>query len=159
MVAEAYLLAFNAHAGQKRKTGENYFIHPLQVAAIAIDNNADDAAIAASLLHDVVEDTGISLAEIREKFGEEVYFLVDGVTKEKDENSTFEKIKSYSKKDKRVLFVKLADRIHNLLTPIDSGEWKQKYIKSTRGFYIPLAREFGFVGFANKLENLISKLG
>ncbi|MFH0831412.1 MAG: HD domain-containing protein [archaeon] len=158
IVAEAYLLAFNAHSGQKRKSGENYFMHPLQVAVIAIDNNADDAIVAASLLHDVVEDTVITLDEIRSKFGEEVCFLVDGVTKEKSDEGTFNKIRMYSQKDKRVLFVKLADRIHNMQTPIDSDEWKKKYCSSTKEFYIPMAREYGFENFADRLENLLGKL-
>ena len=92
-IAEAYLLAFDAHAGQKRKTGGDYFKHPLDVAVIVLDNGGDDATIAASLLHDVVEDTPITLEEIRKKFGEEITFLVDGVTKKENGYETFKKIK------------------------------------------------------------------
>ena len=158
LAAEALKFAEKAHAGQERKTGGPYIAHPVAVANILEGYGADDETIAAGYLHDVVEDTPITLEEIRKKFGEEIAFLVDGVTKEENGYETFRKIKKYSSKDKRVFFVKLADRIHNLETPIDSEEWKNKYHNTTKEFYIPLAREYGFDNLAGRLEKLLIRL-
>ena len=81
VVARAYAIAEKAHRGQKRKSGEPYFIHPAAVAEILIDWKLDSSTIAAGLLHDAVEDTAVTLADIKKEFGDEIAFLVDGVTK------------------------------------------------------------------------------
>lgn len=152
-ILDAYHFAKKAHAGQRRKTGEDYITHPVAVAEFLLNYGTDKETIIAGLLHDVVEDTPIEYKEILDKFGKNVAFLVDGVTKE--EGRTQEKIKAKSLINKRVLLVKLADRIHNLTTPINSKEWRIKYYNSTKEYYIPIAKEFGFDDLAERLEKLL----
>ncbi len=156
IVAEALKLAEAAHKGQTRKTGEDYIEHPKRVVMILHSWGADDETLAAGYLHDVVEDTNIALKEIREKFGERVAFLVDGVTKKGNGYETFKKVQEYSSKDKRVLLIKLADRIHNISTPLPGEEWKIKYKVST-SLYIRLGRELGFDSMCDELEELVNK--
>jgi GTP pyrophosphokinase len=120
---KAYDYAENAHANQKRASGEPYFIHPCAVAEILMDLGLDAATIAAALLHDVIEDTDSTVEDIRKEFGEEVLALVSGVTKlekivfksKEDENAeNFRKIFVAMAKDVRVIIIKLADRLHNM---------------------------------------------
>lgn len=165
---EVYEFARNAHSKQKRKTGEPYITHPVAVAEIARQHKADGATIYACLLHDVVEDTPISLDEITEMFGQEIAFLVDGVTKV-DENGltsmekTDRKILEYAKKDRRVALIKLSDRLHNLQNPFESDDfqisqkWKKKYLGYVE-WYKNLAMNFGYHEFVPELEEAINKL-
>lgn len=160
VILEAHNFAEKAHLGQKRKTGEDYITHCIAVADILVSYGADDETLAAAYLHDVVEDTKVSLEEIDKKFGGEIAFLVDGVTKPKKDmrwQTAFEKVRDYSKKDKRVLLIKLADRIHNLETPIGIEGWKSKYRRTTKD-YILLARYHSYVNIARRLEGLINNL-
>ena len=115
IVKEAYLFAKERHSGQKRPNGKSYFEHLKNIATILKEKKADDITISAALLHDLVEDTNTTLAEIRKKFGKEISFLVDGMTKIKGNlDNTLEKFERYAKKDKRLLAIKLADLYENL---------------------------------------------
>jgi len=121
-VDRAITLACCAHEGQKRASGEEYVCHPLQVACILVDLGMDDETIEAAILHDVVEDTPVELAEIRKQFGEDVANLVDGVTKlnkipfstrEEQQAENVRKMLLAMSEDIRVIIIKLADRLHN----------------------------------------------
>ena len=130
LIGRAYAFAEKAHTGQKRKTGEPYFHHPLAAAEILHSWNLDDATVAAGLLHDTVEDTGVPLETIKKEFGDEVASLVDGVTKlgrikyrggegqgaEQDKAENLRKMVLALSQDLRVVFIKLADRMHNMQT-------------------------------------------
>lgn len=156
---EVYEFAKQAHESinQKRKTGEGYITHPIAVAEIAKQYGADQKTIHACLLHDVIEDTNIKLEEIAKRFGQEVAFLVYGVTKAKTQEKTFEKIENCIQQDKRVIFVKLVDRIHNIQTMDNSEKFKEtweKYKISTPK-YVELGRQCGYNDLAQKAEELI----
>src|SRR6478609_6503316 len=125
LIAQAYELAAAAHEGQLRKTGEPYIHHPLSVARIVAELGLDDVTVAAALLHDAVEDTGLALADIESEFGAEVARIVDGVTKldrvefdsrEAQQAASMRKMLVAMAKDLRVLIIKLADRLHNMRT-------------------------------------------
>ena len=150
---EVYEFAKQAHKGQKRETGEDYITHPIIVAQIAMNHKADQPTIHACLLHDVVEDTPITLEQITEKFGREIAFLVDGVTKKDTPELTIYKIKKYSQIDKRVIQIKLADRIHNVNTIMP--ETIPKYKISTPE-YIRLGERFGYNELVEELK-IVSK--
>jgi (p)ppGpp synthase/HD superfamily hydrolase len=140
-IFSAYDFAREAHDGQNRKTGEPYITHPVAVAGIYYRYHQDTDGLCASLLHDTVEDTDVTLSCIEHKFGETVALLVDGVTKEDSIQHTFAKVKAYSMKDSRVLLIKLSDRLHNVLTPFRIDEtWKRRYHKSCMR-YVRLARK------------------
>ena len=123
MLVRAYHYAEQAHSGQKRASGEAYFIHPCAVAKILMELGLDCATIAAAFLHDVIEDTPVTEEDLRREFGEEVLRLVSGVTKldkivfksrEEEEAENFRKIFVAMAKDIRVIIIKLADRLHNM---------------------------------------------
>ena len=156
---EVYEFAREAHGEQKRKTGERYITHPIAVANIAIEHGADEETIYACLLHDVVEDTSVKLNEIRERFGENVAFLVDAVTKESSLLDTFNKIKTFAEKDPRVLLIKLADRVHNTQSLNENGleKTREKY-KISNQFYIKTGFDFGYDSLAEKLDSLTKQL-
>ena len=126
MITKAYEVAKEQHKEQKRKSGEPYIIHPLCVAIILADLEMDKETIAAGLLHDVVEDTGMTLAEVEKEFNPDVATLVDGVTKLTKLNLNSDKVEMQAEnlrkmfvsmaKDIRVIIIKLADRLHNLRT-------------------------------------------
>ena len=125
MIRKAYVLAEKAHKGQKREGGEEYFSHPLGAAQILIELKADSATICAALLHDVVEDTDVSIEKIKSLFGDEIASLVEGVTKiekihfKRKEDYTSENLRKIllaTAKDIRVMLIKLADRLHNMRT-------------------------------------------
>ena len=140
-IKEAYEFAEQAHDGQKRKSGDPYISHPVEVAKILIEYGADDASIIAALLHDTVEDTSVTLEDIKKQFGEEVALLVDGVTKLKIGNYSYydtkeeQQIENIRKmllamaKDIRVILIKLADRLHNMRTLASQSD-KKKLEKS-----------------------------
>ena len=125
LLNRAYVYAMKAHGNQKRASGDPYFSHPLEVAAILTELKLDDATIAAALLHDVIEDTDVTRAEIDQKFGKEIGALVDGltkikkldlVTKKAEQAENFRKLLVAISSDIRVLLIKLADRLHNMRT-------------------------------------------
>ncbi len=172
LVARAYEFALRAHKGQLRKSGEPYINHPVAAAQILHEWHLDDATIAAGLLHDTVEDTGVPLETIRKEFGEEVAFLVDGVTKlghikyrgphgggaasetaAKAEN--LRKMILALSEDLRVVFIKLADRLHNMQTLSALPPQKQKRIAlETDEIYAPLAYRLGMHNLSGELQDL-----
>ena len=164
LLNRAYVYAMKAHGSQTRASGDPYFSHPLEVAAILTDLKLDDATIAAALLHDVVEDTEATHQEIEELFGAEIAALVDGltkikrldlVTKEAAQAENLRKLLLAISKDIRVLLVKLADRLHNMRTLGPMRADKQKRIaQETMDIYAPLAGRMGMQGLREELEDL-----
>lgn len=163
LLQKAYVFAAQAHKGQVRRSGEPYLSHPLEVASMLADMKMDSTTLAASLLHDVLEDTEVSAADIKKTFGEEVAHLVEGVTKislvqeSSPENRKAESIRKIilaMTDDLRVIFIKLADRIHNLKTLKYLPEDKQKHIaKETLEIYAPIANRLGMGKIKAELED------
>ncbi|WP_067221188.1 RelA/SpoT family protein [Marinomonas gallaica] len=163
-VKRAYYYAEQAHDGQKRKSGEHYVTHPLAVAFILADLRMDCEGLTAALLHDVIEDTGISRESLAEQFGEGVASLVDGVSKlthlefnsqlEKQAHN-FQKMAMAMADDIRVIMVKLADRLHNMRT-LDAmpGHKKRRIAKETLDIYAPIANRLGMYNVKVDLESL-----
>ena len=161
----AWNFAQNAHKGQLRGTGESYFTHPVSVAQILSNLNLDLNTIITGLLHDVVEDCGVSISKISSIFGEEVALLVDGVTKltklelqsdRSKQAENFRKLFLATSNDIRVLLVKLADRTHNMRTigGISDVEKRQKIAQETLEIFAPLSERVGLVGLKNEMEDL-----
>jgi GTP pyrophosphokinase len=163
-VWDAYRYAFQAHDGVVRKTGEPYITHPVSVACILADLHMDVPTILAALLHDVVEDTLITTVDIKEKFGQQVAELVDGVTKldkiefqsaSQAQAENFRKMLLAMSQDVRVILVKLADRLHNMQTLDAMRPEKQKLIaKETLDIYAPIANRLGLNAIYQALEDL-----
>jgi GTP pyrophosphokinase len=159
----AYVLAESSHRGQMRKSGEPYITHPLAVTLILAELGAETTTLTASLLHDTVEDTDVTLAQVREQFGEEVRFLVDGVTKLEKvdygaaaEPETFRKMLVATGNDVRVMSIKLADRLHNMRTlGVMRPEKQARIAKVTRDVLIPLAERLGVQALKTELEDLV----
>jgi GTP pyrophosphokinase len=154
-----------AHHGQKRLSGEDFITHPVAVAKTLISWNLDDSAVVAGLLHDTVEDGGATREDIVKEFGEEVAFIVDGVTKITKihlKGSTSEQFEENLRKmllvmakDLRVILVKLADRLHNMQTLEYLSENKQREnAKETLEIYAPLAERLGIGEIKGELEDL-----
>ena len=164
LLNRAYVYAMKAHGNQKRASGEAYFNHPLEVAAILADMKLDDATIAAALLHDTVEDTEATLTEITEKFGPEIASLVEGltkikqldrVTKEATQAENLRKLLLAMSRDVRVLLVKLADRLHNMRTISHVKPDKRVRIaEETIDIYAPLAGRMGMQVVRDELEDI-----
>ena len=164
MVLKAYKYAEYLHKGQLRQSGEEYIIHPLNVAYILADMNADADTICAGLLHDTLEDTNITKEEIIENFGEDVALLVDGVTKiskmnfssKKELNmANTRKIITGITEDVRIIIIKLADRLHNMRTLQFKTEYKQKENAiETLDIFAPLAYYIGNYRIKSELEDL-----
>lgn len=167
MLVRAYHYAEQAHSGQKRASGEAYFIHPCAVAKILMELGLDCATIAAAFLHDVIEDTPVTEDDIRREFGEEVLRLVSGVTKldkivfksrEEEEAENFRKIFVAMAKDIRVIIIKLADRLHNMRSlNFLSKERQLKMAQETLDIYTPLAGRLGISQIKCELEDLCLK--
>ncbi|MEU2357116.1 HD domain-containing protein [Streptomyces misionensis] len=159
----AYVLAESSHRGQTRKSGEPYITHPLAVTLILAELGAETTTLTASLLHDTVEDTDVTLDQVREQFGEEVRYLVDGVTKLEKvdygaaaEPETFRKMLVATGSDVRVMSIKLADRLHNMRTLGVMRPEKQARIAGvTRDVLIPLAERLGVQALKTELEDLV----
>ncbi|MCQ2350685.1 MAG: HD domain-containing protein [Paludibacteraceae bacterium] len=164
LIKQAYFLAKKQHEGQLRKTGEPYIIHPIAVAQIVNnDMQLGTAPVIAALLHDVVEDTNCTLADIRDQFGDEVAYLVDTVTKQPVLSNTdaskqvenFKRMLAAFNYDIRALLIKLADRLHNMRTLKSMAVEKQlKIAAETDFFYAPLANRLGLYLIKSELENL-----
>ncbi|HMI89643.1 MAG TPA: bifunctional (p)ppGpp synthetase/guanosine-3',5'-bis(diphosphate) 3'-pyrophosphohydrolase, partial [Polyangiaceae bacterium] len=167
IVSRAYDYSVRAHEGQKRKSGDPYFIHPAAVAGIITELRLDTASICAGLLHDVVEDTLATLDDVEREFGAEVAFLVDGVTKlskinfaskEDRQAENFRKMVVAMARDIRVLLVKLCDRLDNMRT-LDcmSAEAQERIARETMDIYAPLANRLGIARFKAEMEDLSFK--
>ena len=164
ILQKAYVFAARAHKGQVRRSGEPYLSHPLEVTARLADLHLDRTTLVAGLLHDALEDTDVTAAEIREAFGKETAALVEGVTKisrvqdaspETSRAETIRKIILAMTDDLRVIFIKLADRIHNLQTLKYLPEDKQRRIaQETLDIYAPLANRLGMGRIRAELEDL-----
>ena len=164
LLARAFHFAERAHAGQQRRSGEEFIHHPFGVAKICAELHLDEQAIAAALLHDVVEDTDTELDEVRTEFGAEIASLVDGVTKltrvqfqsrEQAEAENYRKLIVAMAQDVRVILIKLADRLHNLRAIEYLGKQKQvQKAKETLEVYAPLAHRLGISTIKAELEDL-----
>ncbi len=164
LIERAYAFALRAHEGQKRKSGEPYFTHPASVAGVIADLRLDTASICAGLLHDCVEDTLATVEDLEREFGDEVAFLVDGVTKLSQINFTsredrqaenFRKMVVAMARDIRVLLVKLCDRLDNMRT-LDAmkPEAQDRIARETMDIYAPLANRLGIARIKSELEDL-----
>ena len=173
-IEKAYKVAYKAHEGQKRKSGEPYIIHPLCVAIILADLEMDQETIAAGLLHDVVEDTIMTGEEIEKEFGPEVALLVDGVTKlqnlhlSTDQDGKPDRLEMQAEnlrkmflamaKDIRVILIKLADRLHNMRTlKYQKPEAQQRIARETQEIYAPIAQRLGISKIKVELDDLSLK--
>ncbi|MDX3851999.1 RelA/SpoT family protein [Streptomyces sp. AK02-01A] len=160
---KAYVLAETSHRGQFRKSGEPYITHPLAVTLILAELGAETTTLTASLLHDTVEDTDVTLEQVRAEFGAEVCYLVDGVTKLEKvdygaaaEPETFRKMLVATGNDVRVMSIKLADRLHNMRTlGVMRPEKQARIAKVTRDVLIPLAERLGVQALKTELEDLV----
>jgi GTP diphosphokinase / guanosine-3',5'-bis(diphosphate) 3'-diphosphatase len=165
-IMQAYDLAREAHEGQTRATGDPYLTHVVQTSKILADMYMDEPSIVAGLLHDVPEDTSVSLDTIRARFGDEVAQLVDGVTKlsqlrlgmEQEEAESLRKMFLAMAEDIRVVLIKLADRLHNMRTLYGKSPEKQKKIaRETLEIFAPLANRLGIYHIRRELEDLSLK--
>ncbi len=164
LLNRAYVFAMKAHGTQKRASGDPYFSHPLEVAAILTELKVDDATIVAAMLHDTIEDTAITREDVDKAFGEEIGGLVDGltklgkldfVTKHAQQAENFRKLLLAIADDARVLLVKLADRLHNMRTLRFVPEEKRARVaQDTLDIYAPLAGRMGMQSIRSELEDL-----
>jgi RelA/SpoT family (p)ppGpp synthetase len=164
LLNRAYVYAMKAHGEQLRASGDPYFSHPLEVAAILTDLKLDDATIVAALLHDTIEDTEATRAEIDQLFGKDIGHLVEGLTKlkrldlvsrEAKQAENLRKLLLAIAEDVRVLLVKLADRLHNMRTlEYMSPEARKRVSEETIDIYAPLAARIGMYEMREELENL-----
>ncbi len=164
LVKKAYVFSAKVHMGQVRLSGEPYLVHPLEVAAILAQLRLDMSTVIAGLLHDTVEDTRTALEEIEQNFGQEIAFLVDGVTKigritlessEEAQAESFRKMILAMVKDIRVVLIKLADRLHNMRTlNFHSPEKQRQIAEETLDIYAPMAHRLGIDSVKSELEEL-----
>ena len=165
LIDAAYVMAAQAHGKQLRDNGEPYITHPVAVADILANYRLDTGSIITALLHDVVEDTGVTLVDIHQRFGGNIAGLVDGVTKltklelktgRDKQAENFRKLVLAISQDIRVLLVKLADRLHNMRTLhfVASTERRQRIARETMEIYAPLAERIGMDAIKTELQNL-----
>ena len=165
LIQKAYIFAKTSHGNQKRHSGEPYFSHPLAVAEILTELKLDQESIITALLHDLVEDTEVTLQEVEKQFGEQIAQLVDGVTKLSKIESiptndrvaeNFRKLTLAMSKDIRVLLIKLADRLHNMRTLyyVPSKEKKIRKARESLDIYAPLAARIGLNKIKDELQEL-----
>ena len=164
LVHEAIELIKDYHGPVKRKGGEPYYLHPVAAAHIVLDCNQDEATILAALLHDTVEDTELSLDQVEARFGKEVRDIVDGVTHLDSAEGGFHRVELSDEenrvklshvKDKRALYVKIADRTHNMTTIRFKKYASQlRKAKETMEFFVPMCKELGLPAAARRLEDL-----
>ena len=165
LIDAAYVMAMQAHGDQRRDNGDPYITHPVAVADILAGYRLDTGSIVTALLHDVVEDTGVQLGQIEQRFGKAVAGLVDGVTKltklelktgHDKQAENFRKLVLAMSQDIRVLLVKLADRLHNMRTLhfVASAERRQRIAQETMEIYAPLAERIGMDAVKTELQNL-----
>jgi GTP diphosphokinase / guanosine-3',5'-bis(diphosphate) 3'-diphosphatase len=167
LLLRAYRYSARAHTGQKRRSGEDYVVHCVQVARILADLQLDSTTIAAGLIHDVVEDTAITVPDVEREFGPEIAQIVDGLTKignlpftskEERQAETYRKLLLSVARDARVIIIKLADRLHNMRTLDWMPDDKKRLIaQETRDIYAPLAHRFGMAKVRWELEDLAFK--
>jgi len=165
-IVDTYQFARKAHGDQLRKGGGLYIVHPVAVACILLEIDADEDTLIAALLHDTIEDTHVTPEEVVQRYGEGVSHLVDTVTElSRDEFSgsrkkrkleSLRKMLTMGERDKRALVIKIADRIHNMRTIDGHGNYeKQRVIaRETGDLFIPMARELGLWKYKNELEEL-----
>ena len=163
MIEKAYRMANDAHKDARRRSGEPYICHPLAVARLVLDLGMDTESIAASLLHDVVEDTPITIDEVKSAFGAEVALLVDGVTKltkiqfssiEEQQAENLRKMLLAMSQDVRVMIIKLCDRLHNMRTGDAWPEQKRRdKARETMEVYAPIANRLGILNIKEELED------
>jgi GTP diphosphokinase / guanosine-3',5'-bis(diphosphate) 3'-diphosphatase len=168
LLARAYRFSADAHHGQKRLTGEPFVTHCVEVAKILAELQLDSVTVACGLIHDVVEDTRITVADVEREFGKEIAAIVDGLTKiaklptggtkEERQVESYRKLLLSIAKDARVIIVKLADRLHNMRTldPLPA-EKRRRIASETRDLYAPLAHRFGMAKMRWELEDLSFK--
>jgi GTP diphosphokinase / guanosine-3',5'-bis(diphosphate) 3'-diphosphatase len=164
LLQRAYVFSAKVHEGQERLSGEPYLIHPLAVAAILVDLKMDEVTVAAGLLHDTLEDTLTTADELHRLFGEQVTFLVDGLTKiarvefkssRERQAESFRKMLLAMSSDIRILLIKLADRLHNMRTLDYVSEDRARQIaQETQDIYVPLAHRLGIHWMKHDLEDL-----
>src|SRR5436190_1858398 len=164
VIKRAYDYSFKMHAGQTRKSGDPYFIHPASVAGIITELRLDTASVCAGLLHDVVEDTLATTKDLEREFGGEIASLVDGVTKlgkinftskEDRQAENFRKMVVAMARDIRVLLIKLCDRVDNMRTLEHmKPEAQERIARETLEIYAPLANRLGIQSFKSELEDL-----
>jgi len=164
LLQKAYVYSAKVHDGQERLSGEPYLIHPLEVAGILVDMRVDDVTVAVGLLHDTLEDTLTTREELEEVFGEQVVFLVEGLTKiakieftslRERQAENFRKMLVAMSKDIRILLVKLADRLHNMRTlGFMKEDSRLRIAQETLDIYVPLAHRLGIHWMKQELEDL-----
>ena len=164
-ITQAFELAAEAHKDQRRKSGAPYITHPVAVAGVLAELGLDDVTLAAAILHDAVEDTGVTLDDLSSQFGSDVAAIVDGVTKlerihfdskEAQQAATMRKMLVAMAKDVRVLLIKLADRLHNMRTidAVADGWRRRRTAQETLDIYAPLAHRLGIGEVKHELEEL-----
>lgn len=167
MIRQAYEIAVQAHSKQRRKSGEPYILHPIEVARICAEEiGLGPTAVVAALLHDVVEDTDVTLEDIRKQFGEKIGRIVDGLTKldssynsENPQAENFKKVLSTLNSDVRVVLIKMADRLHNMRTLGSMKRDKQLKIASETSYiYAPLAHRLGLYKLKTEFMDLCLKI-
>jgi GTP pyrophosphokinase len=163
LLRHAYDVADHWHSGQVRKSGAPYITHPLAVAILLADIGMDTTTLVAALLHDTVEDTGLTIGQVKAEFGAEVAVLVDGVTKldgskwgDHAESETFRKMILAASIDLRVLVIKLADRVHNLRTlgHHPNREKRERIARASMELLVPFAQRLGLYDYQRELEDL-----
>ena len=164
LLQKAYVFSAKVHEGQERLSGEPYLVHPLEVAGLLVDLRMDEVTVAAALLHDTLEDTLTTREEIERLFGEQVAFIVDGLTKiakiefksaRERQAENFRKMLLAMSKDIRILLIKLADRLHNMRTlEFMSEDSRRRIAQETLDIYVPLAHRLGIRWLMQELEDL-----